>query len=77
MSFIFAGPGKREEKRIVYTTQMDAARQGIITKEMQAVAEYEHMDAEEVREYVAKGQICIPCNKNHTSIHPYGIGSML
>ena len=61
----------------MYTTQMDAARQGIITKEMQAVAEYEHMDAEEVRGYVAKGQICIPCNKNHTSIHPYGIGSML
>ena len=27
-----------------YTTQMDAARKGIITKELQAVAEKEQMD---------------------------------
>ena len=62
---------------MAYTTQMDAARQGIITKEMEAVAAYEQMDVQQLREYVAKGQICIPCNKNHTSITPYGIGSML
>ena len=62
---------------MAYTTQMDAARQGIITKEMEAVAVYEQMNVEELRDYVAKGQICIPCNKNHKSITPYGIGSML
>ena len=62
---------------MAYTTQMDAARQGIITKEMEAVAAYEQMNVEELRDYVAKGQICIPCNKNHKSITPYGIGSML
>lgn len=62
---------------MTYTTQMDAARQGIITKEMEAVAAYEQMNVEELRDYVAKGQICIPCNKNHKSITPYGIGSML
>ena len=56
---------------------MDAARQGIITKEMELVAKKERMTPEEVRAYVAKGQIAIPCNKNHTCIDPNGIGSML
>ncbi|MCM1178691.1 MAG: phosphomethylpyrimidine synthase ThiC [Clostridium sp.] len=60
-----------------YTTQMDAARKGIITKEMQAVAEYEKIAAEEIRELVAKGQVAIPANKKHKCLKPYGIGSML
>ena len=49
-----------------YTTQMDAARQGIITPQMEIVAEKEHFDVEELRELIAKGQVIIPCNKNHT-----------
>lgn len=60
-----------------YTTQMDAARKGIITKEMQAVAEYENIEAEEIRELVAKGQVAIPANRNHKCLKPYGIGSKL
>lgn len=60
-----------------YTTQMDAARQGIITKEMEVVAKKESIDVEVLRQYMAKGQIIIPCNKKHTSIDPSGIGSML
>ncbi len=60
-----------------YTTQMDAARQGIITKEMEAVAKKEKMAAEEIRVLVSRGQVVIPCNKVHTSIDPNGIGSML
>ena len=32
-----------------YTTQMDAARQGIITPQMEIVAEKEHFDVEELR----------------------------
>ena len=48
----------------MYTTQMDAARQGIITPQMKIVAEKERMDAEEIRSLVAKGQVIIPCNKN-------------
>lgn len=60
-----------------YTTQMDAARKGIITKEMQAVAEYENIAAEEIRELVAKGQVAIPANKNHKCLKPYGIGTKL
>ena len=62
---------------MTYTTQMDAARKHIITKEMEAVAAYEQMDVEEVREYVAKGQIAIPANKNHKCLKPFGIGRML
>ncbi len=60
-----------------YTTQMDAARKGIITEPMKAVSEYEKMDVEELRELVAKGQIVIPANKNHTGLKPYGIGKTL
>lgn len=61
----------------MYTTQMDAARKGIITKEMEAVAKKEQMDVKTLIEYMAKGQIIIPCNKRHISIEPNGIGQAL
>ena len=61
----------------MYTTQMDAARQGIITPQMKIVAEKERMDAEEIRSLVAKGQVIIPCNKNHKALHPSGVGARL
>ena len=61
----------------MYTTQMDAARQHIITREMKAVAAYEQMEEEEVRRLVAAGQLVIPANKHHTCLKPYGIGHML
>lgn len=60
-----------------YTTQMDAARKGIVTKEMEAVAAYENIAVEELRDLVAKGQVAIPANKKHTCLTPYGIGSRL
>ena len=60
-----------------YTTQRDAARKGIITKEMEIAAKKENMDVKELMEYMAKGQVIIPCNKLHTSIEPNAIGSML
>ena len=37
-----------------YTTQMDSARQGIITPEMEIVAAKESMDVEVVEEQVAE-----------------------
>ena len=37
-----------------YTTQMDAARKGIITREMEIVAKDEYRSAEEIRDLVAK-----------------------
>ena len=60
-----------------YTTQMDAAKRGIITPEMKVVAEKEYRTPEEIRDLVAKGQVVICANKLHTSIEPNGIGSML
>lgn len=60
-----------------YTTQMDAARQGIITPEMEIVAAKEDMDAEKLRELIAKGEVIIPANKNHQCLSPNGIGSAL
>ncbi|WP_104803408.1 phosphomethylpyrimidine synthase ThiC [Blautia marasmi] len=60
-----------------YTTQMDAARKGIITGEMEAAAKKEQMDVHELMVLMAKGQAIIPCNKRHTSLEPNAIGSML
>ena len=56
-----------------YTTQMDAARQGIITKEMVEVAKKERMTEEALRELVAKGQVAICSNKHHHSLNPEGV----
>ncbi|MCH3986716.1 MAG: phosphomethylpyrimidine synthase ThiC [Lachnospiraceae bacterium] len=60
-----------------YATQMDAARKGIITSEMKAVAEKERRTPEEIRGWVAEGKAVIPANRLHTCIDPNGIGSML
>ena len=60
-----------------YTTQMDAAKKGIITKEMEIVAEKEGIAAEVIRERVARGTVAIPCNKNHKCISPEGVGEGL
>ena len=60
-----------------YTTQMDAARKGIITPEMEAVAQKEYRTAEEIRALVAEGKVAIPANKHHKCLNPEGVGSML
>ena len=60
-----------------YTTQMDAARKGILTKEMKIVAEKENFDPQELMHLVAEGKVAIPANKRHTCLEPNGIGSML
>ena len=60
-----------------YKTQMEAAKKGIITPEMKIVADKEYMEAEKLRELVAKGEVAIPCNVNHKSISPEGIGTGL
>ena len=60
-----------------YTTQMDAARKGIVTKEIEAVAKKENMDVNKLLQLVAEGKVAIPANKKHTCINPEGIGSML
>lgn len=60
-----------------YTTQMEAARKGICTDEMFAVAEKEQMDPQELMGLMAEGKVIIPCNRLHTCIEPNAIGSML
>ena len=60
-----------------YSTQMDAARKGIITPQMQAVAAKEKMDPQRLRELVATGQVVIPANKNHSKLDPEGVGTGL
>ena len=60
-----------------YTTQMDAALKGILTKELLAVAKKEQMEPEKLVKLVAAGQVVIPANKCHTCLDPNGIGSAL
>ena len=60
-----------------YTTQMDAARKGIVTPESEAVAKKEHMTSEALMKLVAEGKVAICANRNHTCLNPEGVGSML
>ncbi len=55
-----------------YKTQMEAARKGIITPEMKAVAAKENRTEEEIRGWVAEGKVAIPANVNHPSLDPKG-----
>jgi phosphomethylpyrimidine synthase len=60
-----------------FTTQMDAAKKGIVTKEMERVARKEKRSEEYIRNLVAEGKIAIPANKNHYSLDPEGVGEGL
>ena len=60
-----------------YSTQMDAARKGIITKEMELVALKEGRPVSYVQEKLAEGKIVIPANKNHSSLEAEGVGEGL
>ena len=60
-----------------YTTQMDAAKKGIITREMEIVAKKESKNPEEIRSLVAEGKVAIPANINHKSLSPEGVGQGL
>ncbi|NPA12226.1 MAG: phosphomethylpyrimidine synthase ThiC [Epsilonproteobacteria bacterium] len=55
-------------------TQMYYARQGIITEEMEFVANEENLSAELVRSEIARGRLIIPANINHTHLKPMAIG---
>jgi phosphomethylpyrimidine synthase len=59
------------------TTQMQFARQGVVTKEMEFVAREENLCPEFIREGVAKGTIDICCNVNHKNLKPCGVGAGL
>ena len=55
-----------------YTTQMDAARKGIVTPEIEKVAKKEKMDVDKLMELVASGKVAIPANKHHKSLDAEG-----
>ena len=57
-------------------TQLEAAREGIITDAMRTVAADEGLTPEAVREAVASGKAVIPLNINHKNVHPMGVGRM-
>ena len=58
-------------------TQIDAARDGIVTHEMQIVAQKEGRDPEFIRGEVAVGRIAIPANVHHQALSPEGVGGGL
>lgn len=57
-----------------YTTQMDAARKGIVTPQMKVVAEKEKMAIEKLMALVASGKVAIPANKMHESLSAEAVG---
>lgn len=62
---------------MTYKTQMQAAKSGIITPQMEVVAQKENRTPEWVRERVAAGTVAIPANIHHTSLSAEGIGDGL
>ena len=57
-----------------YATQMDAAKRGIVTPEIETVARKENRPVEFIMERVAKGMIAIPANINHKSLSAEAVG---
>jgi len=60
-----------------YTTQMDAARKGILTPQMEQVLAAESISQQDLMERVAKGHIAIPANINHHGLIAGGVGQGL
>lgn len=60
-----------------YYTQMEAAKKGIVTPQIETVAAKEKVEVLKLMELVASGQVAIPANVHHTSLSPEGIGSGL
>ena len=60
-------------------TQLQIARDGTISDEVEAVAKVENVDPELVRDELAAGRVVIPANKLHlkSGLVPAGIGRML
>ncbi|MFP4641776.1 MAG: phosphomethylpyrimidine synthase ThiC [Chloroflexota bacterium] len=58
-------------------TQLEMAKSGYISEQMQSVADREGLEAEFVRQRVAEGSVVIPANVNHQGLQPCGIGKGL
>ena len=60
-----------------YSTQIEAARMGIVTPELEIVVAKENRSVDELLPLLAEGKMVIPANIHHTSIDPNGVGGML
>jgi phosphomethylpyrimidine synthase len=69
-----AGLPKCRRKPAVVRTQLQFAREGVITPEMEFCAIREGRDPEFVRAEVARGRAIIPANVNHLELEPMIIG---
>jgi len=66
--------GRKSENANGNFSQMHYARQGVVTQEMQYVADREKLSPELVRDEVAHGRMIIPANINHPELEPMAIG---
>ena len=55
-------------------TQLEAARAGRVTPQMERAAAREGIDPRRLRELVAQGRVVIPANPHHRSLDPVAIG---
>ncbi|HEX77992.1 MAG TPA: phosphomethylpyrimidine synthase ThiC [Dehalococcoidia bacterium] len=58
-------------------TQLEAARKGILTPQMQRAAEREGFDPQLLRQGIAEGTIVLPANVHHQGLDPLAIGKGL
>ena len=58
-------------------TQLELAKQGVISPQMKQVAQQEGMSQEVVQQHIAEGTVVIPANINHDNLVPCGIGKEL
>ena len=58
-------------------TQLELARKGIVSPQMEHVAEKEGLETDVIMQGLADGEIIIPANANHTNLIPCGIGKGL
>lgn len=58
-------------------TQIDWAKQGVISPQVEQIAKQEGIGQEVIQQYIAEGKIVIPANVNHANLVPCGIGKEL
>ncbi|MGC1403970.1 MAG: phosphomethylpyrimidine synthase ThiC [Thermodesulfobacteriota bacterium] len=58
-------------------TQIESARKGILTPEMQEVARHEGLEPDEIQKRVAQGTVVIPANLGKKKARPVGVGQGL
>jgi len=58
-------------------TQLEIARKGDISPQMETVAQAEGLEAEFIRQGVAKGTVVVPANVRHLDLVPCGVGEGL